>query len=206
MEQNWLAFVYRGIVFPMCSSLHSSWQLHSINRQCINNVALLQSPTYDAVLHSSHQQSKCSRHFTRPGDSPPCDPADKGEVPKTELRSKTLPTTLRWPHRSWARSWVHEGYIFKLWPPASLELRKPSGEKGHLSRKTQTQVQLHIEIQDWKIQNLFPTIFETQNGVWRECAWKCSVIQVTKTGFTEVHTLLTIALGNLNQYIFCQAT
>lgn len=45
----------------------------------------LLSLTCNAGLHSFRQQSKRSHCFTRPSDSSPRDPADKGEAHKVEL-------------------------------------------------------------------------------------------------------------------------
>ncbi|TWW58487.1 hypothetical protein D4764_06G0000170 [Takifugu flavidus] len=96
-------------------AIHVKWEKLSLNRG--GGLRHFLSPTYNAVLHSFQQQIKYSHHFRRPGDSPPCDPADKGETPQLKLGERPC-------QRLSARSL------------ASSELKKPSGQTSSKRRNT----------------------------------------------------------------------
>ncbi|TWW69287.1 hypothetical protein D4764_18G0000930 [Takifugu flavidus] len=64
-------------------AIHVKLEKPSLNR--VGGLRHVLSPTYNAVLHSFQQQNKHSHHSRRPSDSPPCDPADKGETPQQKL-------------------------------------------------------------------------------------------------------------------------
>ncbi|TWW64163.1 hypothetical protein D4764_03G0011710 [Takifugu flavidus] len=98
-EDRW---VERGVK----EAIHVKLEKPSLNRG--GGLRHFLSPTSNAVLHCFQQQTKHSHHSRRPGDSPPCDPADKGETPQQKLGERLC-------QRLSARS------------PASSELKKPSG-------------------------------------------------------------------------------
>lgn len=171
MEQNWLAFVYRGIVsFSQCTAPcippGTAQHKQKVHKQhCFIAIThVRRSPP----LFSSTIQTFTPFHKTWWLTT--MWPCRQGGSTQTEMRSKIL--------RSLAHSWSTRA-IFSSSAPSEFGTEEAFWREGTSFKENSTRFQLHKEIQDWKIKNLFPTIFETQNGVWRESAWKCSVIQVT---------------------------
>ena len=64
-------------------AIHVKLKKPSLNRG--GGLRHLLSPTYNAVLRSLGQHSKCLRRWMRPDASPSCDPADKEEGSQQKL-------------------------------------------------------------------------------------------------------------------------
>ncbi|TWW71630.1 hypothetical protein D4764_16G0001270 [Takifugu flavidus] len=83
-------------------AIHVKLEKPSLNRG--GGLRHFLSPTYNAVLHSFQQQTKHSHHSRRPGDSPPSEPADKGETPQPKLGaifSSSVPSEFRTEEAFW---------------------------------------------------------------------------------------------------------
>lgn len=106
VEQNWLALVYRGIVSfsqrtDPCIPPGTAQHKQKVHKQhCFIAIThVRRSPPLFFINNPNvHALSKTWWLTTMW----PC--RQRGST-QTEMRSKTPPTTLRWPHRSLARSW-----------------------------------------------------------------------------------------------------